>query len=358
MKKFLTLGIILIHTYSIAQTSLLSKDSFPTEAEKVSFYYELAKKYNSDATAVLKSDQENTYLFYADGAERRQLLKDYNTVIHETVHGINSTFSDRAEYFIGTGLLIGGPPTDIYLSSELNNFVPVEQQQKIFRYETYIAGRDEYADLLSSIQDGIYGIMGEYVAFYHGTKVSQELFAYYSTLNDQDSWIDYLQDINGTMTSYYEFRLFIAWYIQYAKSNHNQIYNEIMKDKSLRVTFTLIDGKFTELIRERELLDERVIAEINKLGGKTELVDGNIIISSTGKSSLSSIDPELLKQMSEEQKKLFETAVFSSEMSEIYQGWEKQTTYLKSLFTKEVTTTLKDFAIQGVSTENYTSYLK
>ena len=323
IKKLLVL-IIILSVPELSNSQILEKEHFNSDEEVVEFFNKLAKTYNSDALMILQSDPKATYLTFVDSRDRLDVLRSYETAVHETVHGMN--YTKVSSYFITGDVKIEYKETDIFLSSELNNMVSADTQGKILRYALYIQG-GEWGDDVNSIQSGIYGIMDEYNAYFHGAKAAMELYDYYKELKDIPSWTRYLQHIDGTISSYYEFRLFIAWYGIYAKKNHADVYSSFMENKELKVAFTLIDQMFEELIERREQLNDLVAAEIRKLGGQIQEMEGDMAVSYP-------------------QGMLF------------LQGWENQVAYVKSLFGSKELAMLQELRLKGITLGNYQTFLK
>ena len=68
--------------------------------------------------------------------------------------------------------------------------------------------------------------------------------------------------------AYYEFKLFISWYLQVAKLQYPGVYEQIMSNKNLKVLYTLIDLQYTASIsryfdNRAEILNEWAANEIN-----------------------------------------------------------------------------------------------
>jgi hypothetical protein len=235
-----------------------SFNTYDTAESRRDLFLSLSKKYSSDAYEILSAEPDyKKYIKHANGKTRKSLLQSYGTVVHEACHMYQWKIGKPPlhGYFITSGTRIEVTPTLVFNSTELNGFVPDSVQKNITRYDTYIGkGTSNGAGLTSQV-DGIYGIISEFNAYYHGNKAAMDLYSYYETTCPVDSpafHIEYFKNFTGQMPAYYEFQLFISWYLQYAKKHHPPVYADCMSNKPLRVTYTLLDDMFKELLAENE----------------------------------------------------------------------------------------------------------
>jgi hypothetical protein len=90
---------------------------------------------------------------------------------------------------------------------------------------------------------GIYGLLEEFNAYYHGVRAEFEVM---------QSGIDYEYfGSNHLMTaSYYEFNIFMAYYLKYAKEKKPTIHAQLMAQKELRTIYTLIETNWRDLLTD------------------------------------------------------------------------------------------------------------
>jgi hypothetical protein len=238
----------------LAQNNKYISTQFNSTYQKSAFLLYLTKNYSSNAFSILNRKRYDFYTKWAEGKTHRQILKDYATVIHETCHSVN----DDIGGFMGRGFYIS-PLIEIkvskkmvFKSSELDKTIPEHWKNHIFRYKTYIQGI-EGDEEISSIYDGIYGLVDEFDAYYQSTKAVVELYDYYKTIASNTEpyyWSMYLSNCYSSIFAYYEFRLFIAWYLRYAKKNYPGIYQSIIRNKALKIVYTLIDNGYEKVIQQ------------------------------------------------------------------------------------------------------------
>ena len=62
--------------------------------------------------------------------------------------------------------------------------------------------------------------------------------------------LDFLDGFRKEYTAYYEFNLFIAWYLHYAKLYRKDVYTSLMENNNLRIAYTLLDKQFSKCISD------------------------------------------------------------------------------------------------------------
>ncbi|MFN6037579.1 MAG: hypothetical protein ACK452_03855, partial [Bacteroidota bacterium] len=133
---------------------------------------------------------------------------------------------------------------NIFPTCEINKIVSKETQKKIFRFETYLS----IDNPVSANKSGILGLLDEYSAYQTGTtfglQAAEKLF-FEGKIDEAE--IQY-QKACASYFANYEFSLFIAWYLEYAKQYKPEIYKETMANKSVRLAFTLNEKMFNNTI--------------------------------------------------------------------------------------------------------------
>jgi hypothetical protein len=172
---------------------------------------------------------------------RTTLSSDFGTVVHESTHQFNG-----AKYMVIPGIEIPVERGKFFTSSEFKKIVPAGAAAKIFRYQTYVSD----SAVVSANKAGIYGMMDEFSAYENGTRA--DVLAAQAALANGDTVLarNFLSQAKGTYFAYYEFNLFIAWYLHYAKTDHADIYKETMANSNLRLTYTMIDQEFKSTIAD------------------------------------------------------------------------------------------------------------
>ena len=185
------------------------------------------------------------------------LISDYETVIHESTHTFNGIFGYsnkrwRYKIMVDPSIIINYDNTETYQTSLFKAIVPPEAPTKIFRYKTYVAP----GSTVSANISGIYGLIDEFSAYRNGCHAGITSYLKAKELKRDALAKRFLSQSNGVHFAYYEFRLFFAWYLAYAKQNYPKIYTQLMDNHNFRVAFTLIDDLFLE--------DVKLLDSINK----------------------------------------------------------------------------------------------
>lgn len=296
--------------------------------EKKAFYLYVARNYLSDVTPVLNS-LEDTIFFsrFAKGETRQDLLDGFNTLVHEAVHLYNYEQGKfwHENYYIAEGINIKVRRQRVFNSMELNRIVPKAVQRGIFRYRTYIGDSSRVGSQIN----GFYGILEEFGAYYHGTKADLELKPFYQTFCRQSvCWVKhFLGNTVSTLHAYYEFRLFMAWYLRYAKVYHPGDYRKLTKDRNLRLAFTLLDQQYQDLVSDFFAVRQRLISRLQASGAEVRLQNDTILIWVSEKNILS------------------------------YDTFDDEIVWLKSLMSQEDLLELEAFYLQGATLKNYQRFL-
>ncbi|MES2587899.1 MAG: hypothetical protein V4622_02895 [Bacteroidota bacterium] len=398
-KNFSILYLVLIFNSIIAYSQ--ADKTYPSKESRKQFYSQLATKYNSKSIQeIWKSDTKFTFDEYVDGKAEKDLIKDYSTVIHELLHGYNQTENDGHTYFIENGIRIHVPFTDVYNSKELNKVVRKSLQDSIFRYGLYVGGKSDLPGLghvkgindskkneVMSIQLGIYGLLEEFSAYYFGDLAAYELYDYYLAKfpkSDKDSWASYYDEAKSDLVAYYEFQFFIATYLTYAKEKHQNMYADFHKNKHLKVVYSLIQDKYERLGQkiDAKFLENADNVEVNELFNldfsgsdddlirflemagmeaediyeiKTSKVNGKTV--STKKIIL---DEEDLKDIKAEYSELAKQMNKQQDSQELmyFGNFDLQIEFLKKQITPKLQDELNKLKIVGVTSSNYTDFLK
>ncbi len=222
---------------------------------------------------------------YVDGKDTASVIKDFGVAVHESCHKVNDLIGEAFDennyayqgYLIEPGIEIKVKRGEVYNSYELNMWLADSVKNKIYRYQEYIGKKQ---DGLSSQSSGIYGLMNEMSAYKNELSSKLELHSYYMLTakgyNDPDVWQNYFLEIAKTHFAYYEFKLFILWYLQYAKEKNPKVFESCMNNTNLRVAYTLLESGFEKAIAECEQKLDEAIKSLNANGHTVYLqeVDG------------------------------------------------------------------------------------
>ncbi len=250
---------------------------FAQSAERVkAFAMKYANQYCSNAAEILEAEEAKSIAFYMDNETSEIDIGDFGTAVHEGLHNYDWELADEAEeatpewndrwksYFVNTDIVLSTEEQSVFKTSTLHRSYFPRAVKEMSRYQTYIQAwgenvSDENSQLsqgdlatygvkelrpgearTTSNVKGIYGLMEEFNAYHHGIKAEYELITGLENPKVSGS--------TNSLASYFEFNVFIAYYLKYAKEREREVYQMLMNDKSLRVAYTLIELSWRELI--------------------------------------------------------------------------------------------------------------
>ncbi|MEL6560454.1 MAG: hypothetical protein AAFQ94_19850 [Bacteroidota bacterium] len=217
--------------------------------------------YNFDGQKMFLSGSKK-FARYIQGKETDDIIQSLNTVVHEMTHGYSHKLTYKILKEMGEqpdfktqylaipiseeeSILI--TQTETFSSKKLAEVIP--DALKTFRFKTYIKSKNP---ILSTQQSGIYGLLNEFSAYYHGTRASYNTFQYYTgkaEITNQD-YLDYLSDVNSTRNAYLEFKYYILQYLIYAKKHNRTVYNGVIANERFKDAFRKIDALFSQLQKD------------------------------------------------------------------------------------------------------------
>lgn len=221
--------------------------------------------------------------------DKNDVIAEFETIIHESTHHKNT----RDGIYLGPNkylLFTDAEKNDVqyfYKSELIADFLPIDAEEKIFRFETYIGEGSGVSANLS----GIFGLMDEYSAYQNGC--SAALVAYDNALQEKDTTlaITFFKDALATYYAYYEFNSFIGAYLKYGKTKEPIIYQKIMNNSTLRRAYSINTIEFEKVIAT-------INSQSNRLKSNYKLVKSSMEYYKTkyevyAKSCMTSFQPEL-----------------------------------------------------------------
>ena len=221
--------------------------------------------------------------------DKNDVIAEFETIIHESTHSKNT----RDGIYLGPNkylLFTDAEKNDVqyfYKSELIADFLPIDAEEKIFRFETYIGE----GSIVSANLSGIFGLMDEYSAYQNGC--SAALVAYDNALQEKDTTlaITFFKDALATYYAYYEFNSFIGAYLKYGKTKEPIIYQKIMNNSTLRRAYSINTIEFEKAIATLN-------SQSNRLKSNYKLVKSSMEYYKTkyevyAKSCMTSFQPEL-----------------------------------------------------------------
>ena len=231
---------------------------------------------------------------YFRGNTKEEKIGSLNTVVHESHHQFNSVYAYQllsknapADYNFGDTyttfyynrddiLLV--KHTEVFNSNELKKDIPKELQS--FRYKPYIVPK---TDMSSQVQ-GIYGLLDEFHSYYLGTKTGMETFPYFQKKAEAElsAYLDFVSNTSSSYWAFYEFKYFCLKYLEKAKTEYPEIYQELFENKALRQVYTKTTSAYEALTFEFLNKQLQIIEQVKASGQEAKIEDGYFWIGNRG----------------------------------------------------------------------------
>ncbi|TAF63040.1 MAG: hypothetical protein EAZ55_14595 [Cytophagales bacterium] len=278
-------------------------------AQKGKRTLELIKLYNADGYYVIetvkslpttyqigdvniKTSTSSTYEEYIEGTTEKEWIASTNTIVHEMNHAFSSQMVYKAvqdaqlPYTMNDKYIVIYTQNQSYLLIQFQEVFPsrelaalIPTSLRTFRFDTYI---NSSSKILGTQQFGIYGLLNEWNAYYQGTKASLQLYDYYAKQNNNQAWLDYMQNVEGTLYAYQEFKFYILQYLLYAQKKHPIQYKQIIENTNFKQAFVFVDTYFKKLIDEYFVIRQKIAENLSKQNIKMEISEGYTFIEMKG----------------------------------------------------------------------------
>ncbi|WP_258542474.1 hypothetical protein [Parvicella tangerina] len=205
---------------------------------------------NSDE--IIGSQEDDFVKIFLKSGFDGDFIGTFGTTVHECLHGYDSDLADGLEwdnntypiaYFVDKGIVVRFAGKRLFKTEELHKEFFSKDVKNLFRYGTYVQANSG-PSTASSNQWGIYGLIEEFNAYYHDVRAQVEYFKCNSYQGPSD------ETFGNTMHAYFEFNIFMANYLKYAKVYHKEDYDYMMKNHDLRLAYTLIEYNWRNVLTE------------------------------------------------------------------------------------------------------------
>jgi peroxiredoxin len=261
-------------------------------------YYILDEYYKAPTSYDGQSNSgDDDFTAWIHGNSEQDVIKSLNTVVHEMDHGYTGRLylkllreankpagdGNYSAFYLGGGETRLVRHSDVFVTSEINAEYP--KNLITSRYETYVhpSERD-----MGSQQNGVYGLLDEWNAYYNGTRTSFDLCNYYrDKRNNAAGWAEFFADYYSTFYAYLEFKSYILVYMMHAKKNYPLLYRGFMNNSDLLYALKRTDEIWTTLIDHFKVLKQQIMADLAAKGMDVKEKDGFLFIDGTGYSNFS-----------------------------------------------------------------------
>ena len=264
--------LIIVHcciSGSISGQRLLTE----IEKQKRDYCLYLAKTYCSDANYILASDLAGSYAKSVDGSDREEWKRNFHWAVYVTVMDMNKETTKKIpketiyssgleyyqQYYLKKNIFIRCPTGFKTLELGLGDIIHDSLKKEILRYKHYVGDTNRYF----WYQGKIFNLISNFSAHYQGFLADFELrksrVLYTNILNRWTTGYDPVRGkyrrYEGRGTSSYmldlvtDEKLFLSWYLRYAKEVKPAVYEEIFKNTNLRIAYTLLDDQLENLMK-------------------------------------------------------------------------------------------------------------
>ena len=274
--------VLVLLSLIILPIGLQAQKATNTELKSKAFALEIAKKYYPASYDIINEVDAASVSRWMKNAGEKINASDFALTVHECVHGYDAKITVEEGYnwetkmwnegyFIDKDLKIITTRFEVFKTSELHASYFPSKVKQLSRYGTYIHSLDgkmnnlnknkskeemKKQGLSSSSESsastnihGLFGLLEEFNAYYHGIRAKYEMLKSDENLFKQDKKAQ-SNVKDDHVASYYEFNIFMAYYLKYAKEKKPEIYEKLMKSKELRLTYTLIEANWRNLLTE------------------------------------------------------------------------------------------------------------
>lgn len=214
------------------------------------------------------------FRMYVRGTGRKDILDSLNTVVHEMCHGFTSRMAlvlqarsggrrqPADAFFIGGRQVVLVPRRGVFESRLIKDLIPAHLREG--RYATYI---DPASPNLGTQVDGIYGLMDEWNAYYHGTRTSVKIVnAFLAMPGTIETWSAALTGFYGTLYAFGEFKIYILAALEYARRERPDDYRKILANKAFITAYKTINTNWEKLLVEADTVKDTVVRAIHAKG--------------------------------------------------------------------------------------------
>ncbi len=249
----------------------------------------LLRAYDPDAYKMLRFGLDDGWDYSAYVSDPDRPVDSLGTIVHEAFHAYSYA---QGSYRAASGTSSVIHEESFYLGHgstrmiRYENVFPTEKaacaipgRLRTFRYNAYVGKGSG----LSSNQDGIYGLLNEFCAYYWGMRAMESIFPYLRKHAGRiEDWKAFVTDYCNYRNAYAEFYFYILEYFRYAKRYRPAIYKKLMKDKALLTTFRTMQKRYERLICRYERDLNRLSRQYNGCSLNRSRSHGIIFLGSYG----------------------------------------------------------------------------
>jgi hypothetical protein len=232
----------------------------------------IAKKHFPDLLIILSNYSYFNINFYANGDSLQEYYSDLPSIIHEGYHNyvnsLNKT-SGSFHYMLNDTLTISIDKFD-HFPSNLIAAIGKGKLKNEGRFNLYV--NTDKNELITQ-QRGLFGLLEEYSAYFQELKACTVSYYYLKanySFDNTSVWINYLAKMGSNIYAVNEFKIFISWYLQYAKLNKPAVFQKIIQDQGIKQLYSYIEREYDKLIKAYLANRTTIIDSVQLIFGKSE----------------------------------------------------------------------------------------
>jgi hypothetical protein len=267
MKRHVVLGVVISYfTIHCSYAQLTHEWAMNQLYSYSNTSYEIVNGFKSNGCSISHQGYTRSFsmqhLKYCELNDLKSFLNSIDITVHETAHAYDSqipymkakqgsTFinlSNTEGFYLDpfSSVCIEFPKSKLFPSKELVRVIP--ESLRTFRFNTYInAGPTQ-----STQCDGVVGLMDEFNAYYHGSKVLYDLYPLFKEAYGTGVSWSWPSKFVSNAEAFYEFDFFIKEYLLYAKQHHPALYQELKTHPTFSFVYKSIRKSFSTLMTNYE----------------------------------------------------------------------------------------------------------
>lgn len=228
--------------------------------------YEIVNGFRLNGSSISYGGSSRTsFMHHLEFCSLKDLSSFLSTIpitVHETAHAFDSQIPymeakkgaaiedmNEAEGFYlneSTSLVIKFPKQKLFPSNLLISQIP--ESLRTFRFKEYIIA----SPIQTTQCDGVIGLMDEFNAYYHGSKVLSDLYPLFVEAYGLHASWRWPSELMSNAEAFYEFDFFIKEYLLFAKTYRPALYQELKNDPNFTLVYQTIRRQFSRLIADYE----------------------------------------------------------------------------------------------------------
>ncbi len=251
-----------------------------TPKEKRQYALALLQEYDPEGWSIIKKVDtlafNNAFDRYADGNTEAHVREAVGTMVHECHHGYSALMAWRLKpnnidqyacAYLGEGKYQLIKFTPVFPTEEMGKTIPAHL--RTLRFATYIYNPKEKIRLSSNTY-GIYGLLDEYIAYYHGTVADVNMHRWYQehTNGTTNDWYAYFSTVGSVINAHVEFKFYCLAYLLYAQKHKPEVYKAIIRNEDFVNVFLRTDREYGNLIKSYAGIKSKILNNLKAKGAK------------------------------------------------------------------------------------------